>query len=312
MFFYLTTLGLARFLKETVPQVEPPAEGQSSNAQVVQAQNGIAERKNRTLKEMVTAMLISSGMSQDIWGEAILTATYLLNKIPRKEKEEGTPFEYMETRSLSRLDDKVVQDKRQRDDNDLQDERQDQTEEEEVEPRRSKRARNEKSFGPDFVSFMVENKPTSYREAKKMKANGTVDKYKARLVIQGFRQREGLDYFDTYLPVTRITLIRTIIAIVALRNLEIHQMDVKTTFLNRDLEEEIYMNQPEGFIAPGQTRARHIRRLHNSIRQQLSTGVISIDYVASKDNITDPFKKGLSRELVSKSSKGMGLKPLKE
>ncbi|GKG45633.1 hypothetical protein Tco_0498079, partial [Tanacetum coccineum] len=78
--------------------------------------------------------------------------------------------------SSSRLDDKVVQDKRQRDDNDLQDERQrddndlqderqDQTEEEEVEPRRSKRARNEKSFGPDFVSFMVENKPTSYREA---------------------------------------------------------------------------------------------------------------------------------------------------
>ncbi|GJR61145.1 calcineurin B-like protein 4 [Tanacetum coccineum] len=126
--------------------------------------------------------------------------------------------------------------RRQRDDNDLQDERQDQTDEEEVEPRRSKRARNEKSFGPDFVSFMVENEPTSYREAvtssegqqwreaiksykwifkKKMKADGTVDKYKARLVIQGFRQREGLDYFDTYSPVTRITSIRMIIAIAA-------------------------------------------------------------------------------------------------
>ncbi|GJU70151.1 retrotransposon protein, putative, ty1-copia subclass [Tanacetum coccineum] len=114
-----------------------------------------------------------------------------------------------ETGSSSRLDEKVVQDKRQRDDNDLQDERQDQTEEEEVEPRRSKRARNEKSFGPDFVSFMVENEPTSYREAND-------------------------------------------IAIAALRNLEIHQMDVKTAFLNGDLEEEIYMNQPEGFIAPGQ------------------------------------------------------------
>ncbi|GKB12734.1 retrotransposon protein, putative, ty1-copia subclass, partial [Tanacetum coccineum] len=69
------------------------------------------------------------------------------------------------TGSSSRLDDKVLRDKRQRDDNDLQDERQDQTDEEEVEPRRSKRARNEKSFGPDFVSFMVENEPTSYREA---------------------------------------------------------------------------------------------------------------------------------------------------
>ncbi|GJV79937.1 hypothetical protein Tco_1515807 [Tanacetum coccineum] len=69
-----------------------------------------------------------------------------------------------ETRSSSRLDDEVFQDKRQRDDNGLQDKRQDQTEEE-VEPRRSKRARNEKSFRPDFVSFMVGNEPTSYREA---------------------------------------------------------------------------------------------------------------------------------------------------
>nr|GFA76800.1 ATP phosphoribosyltransferase 1, chloroplastic [Tanacetum cinerariifolium] len=73
----------------------------------------------------------------------------------------------------------------------------------------------------------------------------------ARLVIKGFRQREGLDYIDTYSPVTRITSIRTILAIAALRNLEVHQMDVKTAFLNGDLEKQIYMNQPEGFIAPG-------------------------------------------------------------
>ncbi|GKD27352.1 retrotransposon protein, putative, ty1-copia subclass [Tanacetum coccineum] len=85
-----------------------------------------------------------------------------------------------------------------------------------------------------------------------MKANGTIDKYKARLVIKGYRQREGLDYFDTYSPVAQITSIRMILAIVALRNLEVHKMDVKTAFLNGDLEEEIYMNQPEGFIAPGQ------------------------------------------------------------
>ncbi|KAI3728565.1 hypothetical protein L6452_17203 [Arctium lappa] len=55
-------------------------------------QNGMAERKNRTLKEMVNAMLISSGLSQNMWGEAILSANYLLNKIPRKEKDE-TPYE---------------------------------------------------------------------------------------------------------------------------------------------------------------------------------------------------------------------------
>ncbi|GKD50164.1 hypothetical protein Tco_1279140 [Tanacetum coccineum] len=70
-----------------------------------------------------------------------------------------------EIRRSSRIDDKVIQDQRQQDENDLQDERQDQPKEKEVEPRRSKRARIEKSFGPDFVSFMGENKPTSYREA---------------------------------------------------------------------------------------------------------------------------------------------------
>ena len=85
-----------------------------------------------------------------------------------------------------------------------------------------------------------------------MKADGSIDKYKARLVIKGFRQKEGLDYFDTYSPVTRITSIRLVLAIAALRNLEVHQMDVKTAFLNGDLEEEIYMEQPEGFSAPGQ------------------------------------------------------------
>ncbi|GKD60937.1 retrovirus-related pol polyprotein from transposon TNT 1-94, partial [Tanacetum coccineum] len=97
-------------------------------------------------------------------------------------------------------------------------------------------------------------KPLGYKWIfkKKMKSNGTIDKYKARLVIKGFRQCEGLDYFDTYSPVTRITSIRMILAIAALRNLEVHQMNMKTAFLNRDLKEEIYMNQPEGFIAPGQ------------------------------------------------------------
>ncbi|GJT62774.1 hypothetical protein Tco_1006307 [Tanacetum coccineum] len=72
---------------------------------------------------------------------------------------------FKEIGKSSRIDDKVVQDQRQRDDYDLQDERQDQPKEEEVEPRRSKRARTEKSFRPDFVSFMVENEPTSYQEA---------------------------------------------------------------------------------------------------------------------------------------------------
>ena len=58
-------------------------------------------------------------------------------------------------------------------------------------------------------------------------------------------------------------------------------------------------------------KSRHIRRRHNTIRQLISIGVISVDYVKSKDNIADPLTKGLNRELVEKSSRGMGLKPIK-
>ena len=72
---------------------------------------------------------------------------------------------------------------------------------------------------------------------KKLNPDGTIDKYKARLVAKGFSQKEGLDYFDTYSPVTRITTIRVLLALTVAYKLEIHQMDVKMAFLNRELEE---------------------------------------------------------------------------
>ena len=84
-----------------------------------------------------------------------------------------------------------------------------------------------------------------------MKVDGTIDKFKARLVIQGFKQREGIDFSDTYAPVARISSIRLLIALAAINNLVIHQMDVKTAFLNGILEEKVYMKQPEGFVMPG-------------------------------------------------------------
>ncbi|GJV58025.1 zinc finger, CCHC-type containing protein, partial [Tanacetum coccineum] len=85
---------------------------------------------------------------------------------------------------------------------------------------------------------------------RKMKVDGTIDKFKARLVIQGFRQKERIDYFDTYAPVARITTIRLLLALAAIHHLVIHLMDVKTTFLNGDLDEEVYMKQPKGFVMP--------------------------------------------------------------
>ena len=71
-------------------------------------------------------------------------------------------------------------------------------------------------------------------------------------MIKGYMQTKGLDYFDTYCPVTKIKFIRMVLAIAALRNLETHQMDVKTVFLNGKLDEEMYMEQLESFFAPRQ------------------------------------------------------------
>ena len=86
---------------------------------------------------------------------------------------------------------------------------------------------------------------------RKLKPDGTIEKFKARVVAKGFKQKEDIDFFDIFSPVTKITSIRLLIAIAAIYNLMIHQMDVKTAFLNGDLEEEIYMDQPEGFVLPG-------------------------------------------------------------
>ena len=164
----------------------------------------------------------------------------------------------------------------------------------EVEPRRNKRVGTEKSFGLDFLTYVLKGEPQTFKETvnsieglmwkeaikseidsilhnhtwelvdhplgckllsskwvfkRKRKVDGSIDKYKVRLVIKGYKQTEGLDYFDTYSPVTRINSIRMVLVISALRNLEVHQMNAKTTFFNGDLDEEIYMEQPEEFFA---------------------------------------------------------------
>ena len=89
---------------------------------------------------------------------------------------------------------------------------------------------------------------------KKSKTEGTIDNYKARLVTKGYKQHKGLDYFDTYSLVTRITSVRVMFVIIAMRNLTVHQMDVKIAFLNGDIDEEIYIKQPEVIAVFGQDK----------------------------------------------------------
>jgi len=81
----------------------------------------------------------------------------------------------------------------------------------------------------------------------KQAADGSVEKYKARFVARGFSQIEGIDYEETFAPVARYSSIRTILALSAQMGWHIHQMDVKTVFLNGVIEEEVYIENHEGF-----------------------------------------------------------------
>ncbi|GAA0157940.1 transmembrane signal receptor [Lithospermum erythrorhizon] len=249
---------------------------------------------------------------------------------------------------------------------------------------------------------------------KKMKVDGTIDQFKARLVAKGYSQKEGIDYFDTYAPVARTKTIRVLIALASMHNLVIHQMDVKTAFLNDELDEEVYMEQPERFIVPRQEhkiwysdvswisncdlsstsgwiftlgevqflgvlrnkpvlqihpwhlnllhKHQHARKLkgfeiccmnylsgqnlchrfhytvivrrhwhehttwctminqdtlvYDSYVKQLihdqliHDGVVTMDFERTNNNLADPLTKGLTRDLVEKTTRGMGLKPV--
>ncbi|GKF19848.1 retrovirus-related pol polyprotein from transposon TNT 1-94 [Tanacetum coccineum] len=84
----------------------------------------------------------------------------------------------------------------------------------------------------------------------KVKLDEYIDvlKNKARLVAKGYRQEEGIDFEESFAPVVRIEAIRIFIANTASKNMTIYQIDVKTTFLNGELKEEVYVSQPDGFV----------------------------------------------------------------
>jgi hypothetical protein len=86
---------------------------------------------------------------------------------------------------------------------------------------------------------------------RKLNAKGKVEKYKARLVPKDYSQVEGIDFGEIFSLVAKLTSIRFFLFFVATFHFEVEHMDVKTTFLHGDMEEEIYMKQPEGFVGKG-------------------------------------------------------------
>ena len=117
----------------------------------------------------------------------------------------------------------------------------------------------------DLVELPKDRKAIGSKWVFKLKtgADGLVERHKARLVAQGFSQKFGADYDETFCPVVRFESVRTVIALAVQNGLKLHQMDVTTAFLNGELEEEVYMKQPEGFV--DKDRDHLVCRLKRSI-----------------------------------------------
>ena len=101
----------------------------------------------------------------------------------------------------------------------------------------------------DVVPRLEGNSVVTSKRIYKIKhaADGSIEKYKARFLARGFSQKEGIDYEENFAPVSRYTSIRSILSLDAVMKWKIHQMDVKTAFLNGVVEEEVYVEHPLGF-----------------------------------------------------------------
>ncbi|GJW10732.1 retrovirus-related pol polyprotein from transposon TNT 1-94 [Tanacetum coccineum] len=151
-------------------------------------------------------------------------------------------------------------------------------------------------------------------------------KNKARLVAKGYRQEEGINFEESFTPVTRIEAIRIFIANAASKNMTIYQMDVKTAFLNGELKEEVYVSQPEILWMRSQltdygfdfnkislyydnrsaialcynnvhhSRSKHIDIRHHFIREQVEKGVVELYFVMTDYQLANIFTKALPRE----------------
>ena len=407
-------------------------------------QNGVAERRNRTLLDMVRCMLSHSSLPDFLWGDAIKTAVYILNQVPSKSVPK-TPYELMTEKKptvkhfhvwgckaevrpynpqLKKLDLKTISgffigycmgsrgskfycpshsmqviesdraiffeddlvsrseiprpvslkedhvvvpmpivslpadvmlpvvhghDQALLESDDIvvplvDEQEHDDVVEEEVILRRSQR-RRKPTISDDYIVYLQEhefvfwddNDPVTFQEAissshasewlaamqdelvsmshnsvwdlvelpkgckpvgckwvfkTKRSSDGAVERYKARLVAKGYSQREGIDYKETFSPVSTKDSFRVVMALVAHFNLELQQMDVKTAFLNGDLTEDVYMIQPDGFVEKG--REHLVCKLRKSIyglKQASRQWYLKFDQVVTsfgfKENVSD-------------------------
>ncbi len=138
---------------------------------------------------------------------------------------------------------------------------------------------------------------------RKTDADGNVTIYKARLVAKGFRQIQGVDYDETFSPVAMLKSVRILLAIAAHYDYEIWQMDVKTAFLNGDIEEELYMMQPKGFVDPKDAdKVCKLQRSIYGLKQASRSWNLRFDKVIKEFGFVQTFGESCVYKKVSGSS----------
>jgi hypothetical protein len=117
----------------------------------------------------------------------------------------------------------------------------------------------------ELVALPKEKKAIGCKWVYKVKhnADGSVSRYKTRLVAKGYAQTYGIDYEETYSPVAKMTTIRAIIAMAATKGWSLHQMDINNAFLHGDLQEEVYMEQSPSYV--DQTHPNLVCRLEKTL-----------------------------------------------
>ena len=129
-------------------------------------------------------------------------------------------------------------------------------------------------------------------------ADGSIEKYKERFVARGFSQKEGIDFEETFAPIARYTSIRTIIALATKMKWKLHQMDVKTAFLNGVIKEEVYIEQPQGFeVEDIKTHVCRLKKTLYGLKQafrawygRIDSFLTSLGFTKSKEDYSLYFK----------------------
>ncbi|RVW92416.1 Retrovirus-related Pol polyprotein from transposon RE1 [Vitis vinifera] len=230
-------------------------------------QNGVAERKNRHLLEIVLASLIAAKTPISYWEKAITSAAYLINRGEYRKEIQTLDYDYLiSEKDESGQSELVNQEVGELDMSGQQFESEDVFTEI---PNQSSSIEGVLNLEPDpFMKRLPHrhNKaiPNSVQEAladprwkaamneemKSLQKNETWELVESRLVAKGYTQTYGIDYTETFAPVAKINTVRVLLSLVANLDWSLQQFDVKSVFLHGELSEEVYMDLPPGCMVP--------------------------------------------------------------